>query len=111
MVVTADRREWPAKVLLDDPRADLAVLKIDRRASGCRPSPSTTPTTPQVGDLVLAIGDPFGVGQTVTNGIVSALARSDVGVNDYAFFIQTDAAINPGNSGGPLVDMNGDLIG
>jgi S1-C subfamily serine protease len=64
-----------------------------------------------VGDLVLAIGDPFGVGQTVTNGIVSALARSDVGMSDYAFFIQTDAAINPGNSGGPLVDMAGDLIG
>ena len=66
---------------------------------------------PQVGDLVLAIGDPFGVGQTVTNGIVSALARSDVGISDYSFFIQTDASINPGNSGGPLVDMDGDLIG
>jgi S1-C subfamily serine protease len=65
----------------------------------------------QVGDLVLAIGDPFGVGQTVTNGIVSALARTDVGANDYSFFIQTDAAINPGNSGGPLVDMEGNLIG
>ena len=78
-MVTADRREWPAKVLLDDPRADLAVLKIDAGASACRPSPSTTPPTSQVGDLVLAIGDPFGVGQTVTNGIVSALARSDVG--------------------------------
>ena len=65
----------------------------------------------QVGDLVLAIGDPFGVGQTVTNGIVSALARSDIGVNNFSSFIQTDAAINPGNSGGPLVDMNGDLIG
>ena len=64
-----------------------------------------------MGDLVLAIGDPFGVGQTVTNGIVSALARSDVGISDYSFFIQTDAAINPGNSGGPLVNMDGDLIG
>jgi S1-C subfamily serine protease len=65
----------------------------------------------QVGDLVLAIGDPFGVGQTVTNGIVSALARTEVGANDFSFFIQTDAAINPGNSGGPLVDMDGNLIG
>ena len=61
----------------------------------------------QVGDLVLAIGNPFGVGQTVTQGIVSALARTQVGVSDYQFFIQTDAAINPGNSGGALIDMNG----
>ena len=65
----------------------------------------------QVGDLVLAIGNPFGVGQTVTSGIVSALARTDVGITDYAFFIQTDAAVNPGNSGGALVDMDGELIG
>ena len=65
----------------------------------------------EVGDLVLAIGDPFGVGQTVTSGIVSALARTQVGISDYQFFIQTDAAINPGNSGGALVDMDGRLIG
>jgi S1-C subfamily serine protease len=65
----------------------------------------------QVGDLVLAIGDPFGVGQTVTHGIVSALARTQVGISDYQFFIQTDAAINPGNSGGALVDLNGRLVG
>ena len=65
----------------------------------------------EVGDLVLAIGDPFGVGQTVTSGIVSALARTQVGVSDYQFFIQTDAAINPGNSGGALIDMDGDLVG
>ncbi|MBV8684531.1 MAG: Do family serine endopeptidase [Caulobacteraceae bacterium] len=110
-VVTSDRREWPATVLLDDPRADLAVLKIDTKGEKLPTIPIDTQGSPQVGDLVLAIGDPFGVGQTVTNGIVSALARSDVGINDYAFFIQTDAAINPGNSGGPLVDMNGDLIG
>ncbi len=110
-VVTADRREWPAKVLLDDPRADLAVLKIDPKGEALPTIPIDAKGHPQVGDLVLAIGDPFGVGQTVTNGIVSALARSDVGINDYAFFIQTDAAINPGNSGGPLVDMKGDLIG
>ena len=65
----------------------------------------------EVGDLVLAIGDPFGVGQTVTSGIVSALARTQVGISDYQFFIQTDAAINPGNSGGALVDMDGHLVG
>lgn len=110
-VVTSDRREWPATVLLDDPRADLAVLKIDTKGEKLPTISIDAAGSPQVGDLVLAIGDPFGVGQTVTNGIVSALARSDVGINDYAFFIQTDAAINPGNSGGPLVDMNGDLIG
>jgi Do/DeqQ family serine protease len=110
-VVTADRREWPATVLLDDPRADLAVLKIDTKGERLPVIGLDAEGAPQVGDLVLAIGDPFGVGQTVTNGIVSALARSDVGINDYAFFIQTDAAINPGNSGGPLVDMNGNLIG
>ena len=111
MVVTSDRREWPAKVLLDDARADLAVLQIDTKGEKLPTIPLYAGDDVQVGDLVLAIGDPFGVGQTVTNGIVSALARSDVGITDYAFFIQTDAAINPGNSGGPLVDMNGDLIG
>ena len=111
MVVTADRREWPATVLLDDPRADLAVLKIDAKGEALPTIAIDDTAQPQVGDLVLAIGDPFGVGQTVTNGIVSALARSDVGISDYSFFIQTDASINPGNSGGPLVDMDGDLIG
>ena len=110
-VVTADRREWPATVLLDDKRADLAVLKIDPKGERLPTLEIDAAGSPQIGDLVLAIGDPFGVGQTVTNGIVSALARSDVGMNDYAFFIQTDAAINPGNSGGPLVDMNGRMIG
>jgi Do/DeqQ family serine protease len=110
-IATADRREWPATVLLDDARADLAVLKIDAKGERLPTIAIDDAKSPEVGDLVLAIGNPFGVGQTVTNGIVSALARSDVGINDYAFFIQTDAAINPGNSGGPLVDMNGDLIG
>src|SRR5580698_7057725 len=110
-VVTADRREWPAKVLLDDPRADLAVLKIEPGAERLPALAIDDTTDVQVGDLVLAIGDPFGVGQTVTNGIVSALARSGVSASDFTAFIQTDAAINPGNSGGPLVDMNGDLIG
>jgi Do/DeqQ family serine protease len=110
-VVTADRREWPATVLLDDPRADLAVLKIDAKGEQLPTLAIDDTADVQVGDLVLAIGDPFGVGQTVTNGIVSALARSDVSANGFSSFIQTDAAINPGNSGGPLVDMNGDLIG
>jgi len=111
MVVTQDRREWPAQVLLDDPRADLAVLKIETKGERLPTIAIDDTTDVQVGDLVLAIGDPFGVGQTVTNGIVSALARSDIGSSNYSFFIQTDAAINPGNSGGPLVDMSGDLIG
>ena len=111
MVVTADRREWPATVLLDDSRADLAVLKIETKGERLPSIPIDAADQPQVGDLVLAIGDPFGVGQTVTNGIISALARSDTGISNYSSFIQTDAAINPGNSGGPLVDMAGDLIG
>jgi Do/DeqQ family serine protease len=110
-VVLADRREFPAKIVLSDPRADLAVLKIEVHGERLPVLPIADRDTVQVGDLVLAIGDPFGVGQTVTNGIVSALARTDVGANDFSFFIQTDAAINPGNSGGPLVDMDGNLIG
>ncbi len=110
-VVTADRREWPATVLLDDARADLAVLKIDAKGERLPTIRVDDGADPQVGDLVLAVGDPFGVGQTVTNGIVSAKARSDIGAGDYASFIQTDASINPGNSGGPLVDMSGSLIG
>jgi Do/DeqQ family serine protease len=111
MVVLGDRREFAAKVLLADPHADVAVLKIDVGAERLPVLPLATTDQAQVGDLVLAIGDPFGVGQTVTNGIVSALARSNVGVTDVSYFIQTDAAINPGNSGGALVDMNGQMIG
>jgi Do/DeqQ family serine protease len=111
MVVLGDRREFPAKVLLADPRADVAVLKIDAGTERLPVMPLDDRDTAQVGDLVLAIGDPFGVGQTVTNGIVSALARSGVGITDVSYFIQTDAAINPGNSGGALVDMDGDMIG
>jgi len=111
MVVTGDRREWPATVLLDDPRSDLAVLKIDPKGERLPTLAIDDQAQLEVGDLVLAIGDPFGVGQTVTNGIVSALARSNTGLADYGSYIQTDAAINPGNSGGPLVDMDGDLVG
>ncbi|MDZ4792603.1 MAG: Do family serine endopeptidase [Hyphomicrobiales bacterium] len=110
-VALADNREFEAKVILKDQRTDLAVLKI-QDAEGEFPYLSFGDSDAlEVGDLVLAIGNPFGVGQTVTSGIVSALARTRVGVSDYQFFIQTDAAINPGNSGGALVDMEGKLIG
>ena len=105
-----DRREYSATLILKDERTDLAILKID--APGPFPSVEFAPTDGlEVGDLVLAIGNPFGVGQTVTQGIVSAVARTQVGITDYRFFIQTDAAINPGNSGGALIDMAGRLIG
>lgn len=110
-VALADRREFEAKVLLADERTDLAVLRVN---TGGKPLPTLAfhnSDDAEVGDIVLAIGNPFGVGQTVTSGIVSALARTQVGVSDYQFFIQTDAAINPGNSGGALVTMNGDLVG
>lgn len=110
-VVLADKREFEAKVLLADERTDLAVLKIDVPDEELPALPMGDSDALEVGDLVLAIGNPFGVGQTVTSGIVSALARTRVGVSDYQFFIQTDAAINPGNSGGALVNMQGELIG
>ncbi|MDE2286033.1 MAG: DegQ family serine endoprotease [Hyphomicrobiales bacterium] len=110
-VALSDKREFDAKIVLKDERSDLAVLRIK---SGNERFPSLdfgNSDEVQVGDVVLAIGDPFGVGQTVTHGIVSALARTEVGISDYQFFIQTDAAINPGNSGGALVDLKGRLIG
>jgi Do/DeqQ family serine protease len=111
-VALSDRREFPAKVLLADPRTDLAVLKIEVGAERLAVLPIDDSADAQVGDLVLAIGDPFGVGQTVTNGIISALNRTADPSGDAASsYIQTDAAINPGNSGGALVDMDGDLIG
>ncbi len=109
-VVLADRREFDAELLLADPRVDLAVLRIN--AGERLPTLDYANTADaQVGDLVLAIGNPYGLEQTVTSGIISALARTDVGISDYAFFIQTDAAINRGNSGGALVDMDGRLVG
>jgi len=111
IVQLADKREFPARVLLADPRSDLAVLKIDAGAERLPVIAIDDQEVLEVGDLVLAIGNPFGVGQTVTTGIISATARSNTGITDYGFFLQTDAAINPGNSGGPLVDMDGDLIG
>jgi Do/DeqQ family serine protease len=110
-VVLADKREFAAKLLLADERSDLAVLKIDVGEEELAALPFGDSDTLEVGDLVLAIGNPFGVGQTVTSGIVSALARTQVGISDYQFFIQTDAAINPGNSGGALVNMAGELVG
>jgi len=110
-VVLADRREFDAKILLDDERTDLAVLHIDNGAENLPFLTFRDSDELEVGDLVLAIGNPFGVGQTVTSGIVSALARAARGISDFSFFIQTDAAINPGNSGGALVTMDGRLVG
>ncbi|MDQ0436832.1 Do/DeqQ family serine protease [Kaistia dalseonensis] len=110
-VALSDRRELSADIILKDERMDLAVLRLK---DGGKEFPSldfADSDALAVGDLVLALGDPFGVGQTVTSGIVSALARTQVGASDYQFFIQTDAAINPGNSGGALVDMDGHLVG
>ena len=110
-VVLSDKREFDAKLLVSDERTDLAVLKIDSKGAELPFLRLGDSDALEVGDLVLAIGNPFGVGQTVTSGIISALARTQVGVSNYQFFIQTDAAINPGNSGGALVDVAGRLIG
>ena len=110
LVVLADRREFEAKIVLADEHADLAVLRIDAHGEKLPALQLGDSDALEVGDLVLAIGDPFGVGQTVTSGIVSGLART-IGANDFRSFIQTDAAINPGNSGGALVDLDGRLVG
>jgi len=110
-IVMSDRREFDAELLLADARVDLAVLRINTNGERMPTLAFANTADAQVGDLVLAIGNPFGLQQTVTSGIISALARTEVGVSDYAFFIQTDAAINRGNSGGALVDMNGSLVG
>ncbi|MDQ0504015.1 Do family serine endopeptidase [Xanthobacter agilis] len=111
-VALNDKREYEAQVLLRDQRTDLAILRLKLETKETFASLELGNSDElAVGDLVLAIGDPFGVGQTVTQGIVSAVARTQVGVSDYQFFIQTDAAINPGNSGGALVDMAGRLVG
>ncbi len=110
-VALSDRREFEAEVISSDDRTDLAILKIDAKGETLPILPFGDSDGLEVGDMVLAIGDPFGVGQTVTSGIVSALARTKVGVSDFRYFIQTDAAINPGNSGGALIDMKGQLVG
>ena len=111
IAVLSDGREFSAKIKVADKSSDLAVLTLDTKGASLPALPIVNSDTLQVGDLVLAIGNPFGVGQTVTSGIVSALARSAAGVSDYQFFIQTDAAINPGNSGGALVNLRGELVG
>lgn len=108
-VALADGRTMPARIVGTDPETDLAVLKVD-----VKDLPAITfaqPGKASVGDVVLAIGNPFGVGQTVTQGIISALGRSHLGINTFENFIQTDASINPGNSGGALVDTEGNLVG
>jgi Do/DeqQ family serine protease len=110
-VSLADKREFEATIVLKDKRSDLAVLQIKDSHERFPTLDFANSDALQVGDVVLAVGNPFGVGQTVTHGIVSALARTQVGVTDYQFFIQTDAAINPGNSGGALVDLTGRLVG
>jgi len=111
VVALADRREFEAKVIAADPKTDLAILRIETRGEVLPALEFRDSDDLQVGELVLAIGNPFGVGQTVTQGIVSALGRTDVGDADAQSFIQTDAAINPGNSGGALVTMDGRLAG
>ena len=110
-VVLTDRREFDAEIILSDEGTDLAMLRIDTEGEDLPHLILADSDNLEVGDLVLAIGNPFGVGQTVTSGIVSALARTTTGITDYSFFIQTDAAINPGNSGGALVTMDGRLVG
>jgi Do/DeqQ family serine protease len=110
-VSLADKREFEATLVLKDPRTDLAILRIKDGREQFPVLDFADSDALQVGDVVLAIGNPFGVGQTVTHGIVSAVARTQVGISDYRFFVQTDAAINPGNSGGALVDLTGKLIG
>ncbi|MBI3517626.1 MAG: DegQ family serine endoprotease [Proteobacteria bacterium] len=110
-VVLADRREFDAALVRSDDKTDLAVLKINVGADVLPYLELRDSDDLEVGDLVLAIGNPFGVGQTVTSGIVSALARTTGGITDYRFFIQTDAAINPGNSGGALITLDGKLAG
>jgi Do/DeqQ family serine protease len=110
-VVLADKREFDAKVLLQDEKTDIAVLRLEGGNGRFPFLEFENSDAIEVGDQVLAIGNPFGVGQTVTGGIVSALARSEIGKSDSQVFIQTDAAINPGNSGGALVDMAGRLVG
>jgi Do/DeqQ family serine protease len=110
-IALSDGREFPAKTILKDEQTDLAVLRLEAEGVEFPSIGFNDSDSLEVGDIVLAIGDPFGVGQTVTSGIVSALARTQVGISDYQFFIQTDAAINPGNSGGALVDMDGLLVG
>src|SRR5262249_19171701 len=108
-VLLADSRRFPAKVVATDPRTDMAVIKID--AKGLPTLPWGDSSRLQAGEIVLAVGNPFGLNQTVTMGIISAVGRAHMGIVDYEDFIQTDAAINHGNSGGALVSLRGELVG
>ena len=108
-VTTKDNRRLKARLIGRDPETDIAVLQIP--AAGLTAVPMGDSDRLQVGDFVLAVGNPFGLGQTVTSGIISALDRNGLGIEGYQDFIQTDASINPGNSGGPLVDMQGRIVG
>ena len=109
-VALSNGREYKSTILLSDEKSDLAILRIESDEKFPKVTLGNSESL-EVGDIVLAIGNPFGVGQTVTSGIVSALARPSLGKGDFGFFIQTDASINPGNSGGALVDMHGRLVG
>jgi serine protease DegQ len=108
-IALADGRKLPATVIGTDPESDLALIKIE--ATNLPAITFASSDAINVGDIVLAIGNPFGVGQTVTQGIVSALGRNHLGINTFENFIQTDASINPGNSGGALIDVSGNLVG
>jgi Do/DeqQ family serine protease len=108
-VALKDGRDLEARLVGTDPQSDIAVLRVDQDQLPAIEIADSSKT--RIGDLVLAIGNPFGIGQTVTMGIISAVGRANMGITDYEDFIQTDAAINPGNSGGALVDMDGKLVG
>ena len=110
-VTLHDGTDVDAKVIGTDPKADLAVLQLEGKVSGLRPIVFGDSTALRLGEVVLAVGDPFGVGKSVTMGIVSAKGRGGMGIEEYEDFIQTDAAINPGNSGGALVNLKGELVG
>lgn len=111
LVSLSDRREFSAEIVFTDPQMDLALLRVDTGGEALPTVDLGDSDSVEVGDIVVAIGNPFGVGQTVTSGIVSAVARAGVGISDYQFFLQTDAAINPGNSGGALIGLDGTLVG
>jgi serine protease Do len=110
-VTLSDGREFDAKLVGADPKSDVAVIRIIRPPKDLRPIPLGDSNRLRLGEMVVAIGNPFGLGHTVTMGIVSAKGRANVGIVDYEDFIQTDAAINPGNSGGALIDLHGNLVG
>jgi len=111
LITLSDEREMEAKIVGTDPKSDVAVLKLKGKLKGIKPIPIGDSTKLRLGEIVLAMGNPFGLDHTVTMGIVSAKGRANVGITDYEDFIQTDAAINPGNSGGALINLKGELVG